>query len=73
MKGLAKRPNLKVGAKKRHGIDMCMLFFFIYFFAPFSIFYMWHNKSFHKPIADKVIFGKEISKSVKCFLLLPTL
>jgi len=34
---------IQIGAKKRHGKDAHMLFSLIYFFAPFSIFYIPHN------------------------------
>ena len=32
-----------MGAKKRRGKDALMFFSLIYFFAPFSIFYILHN------------------------------
>ena len=33
----------QIGAKKRRGKDAQMFFSLIYFFAPFSIFYITHN------------------------------
>ena len=33
----------QIGVKKRRGKDACMFFSFIYFFAPFFIFYIPHN------------------------------
>ena len=41
--GPAKKLLTQIGAKKRSGKDARMFFSLIYFFAPFSIFYIPHN------------------------------
>ena len=41
--GPAKKLLIQIGAKERRGKDARMFFSLIYFFAPFSTFYILHN------------------------------
>ena len=52
--GPAKKLLTQIGVKKRRGKDACIFFSLIYFFAPFSIFYILHNYVILQPMPHAI-------------------